>query len=439
MEKGAADVSNPNYARNVELWIQVQNFILPDDLNLYVASASYADNEENSADDFQLTFDDRERSMLGDWINIHPKIVKGTQEVERQVRASESVNYVVKRGDTLSGIASKYLGSPEKYKQIASENNIRNPNLIYPGQVFKITTNAQVTTTAKEMQETSKKGAEPKLITVKLVQNNWESTGTDAILECGTFEVDSIDMSGPPTQIALKSTSIPYTSTMRIEKKSRAWEKITLKAIAEQIAMESGMQLMYESTYNPTFKRKEQVQKSDIKFLQETCTASGLILKVTALTVVIYDAAEYDGKPPIETLEYGKSNIISYKFGTSLTDTAYTSCHVSYTAPDSKKTIEYTYTPDSSKGTGQTLEINERVGNAEEAKQLAMKRLRQKNTQEFTGNFTLIGNVKYVVGATVMVKGFQEFDRKYKITSAKHSITGGYKVDITLQQVLEGY
>ncbi len=45
---------------------------------------------------------------------------------------------LVKKGDTLWAIAKKYLGSGTKYPQIASENNIKNPNLIYPNQVLWI-------------------------------------------------------------------------------------------------------------------------------------------------------------------------------------------------------------------------------------------------------------------------------------------------------------
>lgn len=43
--------------------------------------------------------------------------------------------YVVKSGDTLSVIASKYNTT---YQKIAKDNNIANPNLIYPGQVLTI-------------------------------------------------------------------------------------------------------------------------------------------------------------------------------------------------------------------------------------------------------------------------------------------------------------
>lgn len=45
----------------------------------------------------------------------------------------------MKRGDTLSEIAARYQTTVQ---QIAGENNIINPNLIYPGQVLKIRTNS---------------------------------------------------------------------------------------------------------------------------------------------------------------------------------------------------------------------------------------------------------------------------------------------------------
>lgn len=48
---------------------------------------------------------------------------------------SSSVTYTVKSGDTLGGIASRYNTT---YQRLAQINGISNPNLIYPGQVIKI-------------------------------------------------------------------------------------------------------------------------------------------------------------------------------------------------------------------------------------------------------------------------------------------------------------
>lgn len=65
------------------------------------------------------------------------KVVLGSRydEVQNIVNGSYSQpsykTYIVKSGDTLSGIAAKYSTT---YQKIAKDNNISNPNVIYPGQ-----------------------------------------------------------------------------------------------------------------------------------------------------------------------------------------------------------------------------------------------------------------------------------------------------------------
>lgn len=46
--------------------------------------------------------------------------------------------YTVVSGDTLWGIAERFLGDGSLYRQLAAINNIANPNLIYVGQVIKL-------------------------------------------------------------------------------------------------------------------------------------------------------------------------------------------------------------------------------------------------------------------------------------------------------------
>lgn len=436
---GTSAVSvNRNFARRTELNLNFENVPVPEDINLHLLSVTYTDEEEGRADDLRIEYEDRENNLLGAWIDIKP-VVQTDVQVEKTVVPENVVNHVVQQGDTLWSIAARYLGSGAKYTQIVQENNIANPNLIYPGQVFKITTGGTAESAVVGNVETPAAIALPRLVGAFIVQKNWDDTGQDVTLNAGTFEIDSIEMSGPPDKVTIKGTSIPYTSTLRMQRKSRAWENCNLQSIGMQIAAENGLQCMYVSPYNPIYKRKEQVQTSDIRFLQELCRAAGMALKITMMTIVIYDAAEYDSKPAIKTFTKGDENILSYKFGTSLLDTAYTSCHVSYTDPDTKTTIEYTYTPDSTVGTGQILEVNEKVRSTEEAILLAQKRLREKNTQEFTASLKIIGDVTMVAGVTINLQGFQQFDRKYKVTQAKHNLLHGYTVDLALKQVLEGY
>ena len=52
---------------------------------------------------------------------------------------TENKTHTVQSGDTLWGIAKKYYGNGSQYTKIASANpDIKNPNLIYPGQVLSI-------------------------------------------------------------------------------------------------------------------------------------------------------------------------------------------------------------------------------------------------------------------------------------------------------------
>ena len=57
--------------------------------------------------------------------------------------------HTVVKGDTLWGIAEKYLGDGMKYKQLASINGISSPYYIYVGQVIKLSGGASSSTTAK--------------------------------------------------------------------------------------------------------------------------------------------------------------------------------------------------------------------------------------------------------------------------------------------------
>ena len=54
--------------------------------------------------------------------------------------APKATTYTVKKGDTLWGISKKYLGNGAKYNLIynANKGKIKNPNLIYVGQVLTI-------------------------------------------------------------------------------------------------------------------------------------------------------------------------------------------------------------------------------------------------------------------------------------------------------------
>jgi LysM repeat protein len=63
---------------------------------------------------------------------------KATVTKKRATSKSTPKTYTVKKGDNLWNICKKHLNDPTKCWEIAKKNNIKNPHLIYPGQVIKL-------------------------------------------------------------------------------------------------------------------------------------------------------------------------------------------------------------------------------------------------------------------------------------------------------------
>ena len=165
-------------------------------------------------------------------------------------------------------------------------------------------------------------------IQADIVQENWKGGGKDIRLPCGEFELDSVEASGPPSVVVVKSTALPFSSSVRQTKKTKAWESYSLRGIANEIAGANGLGCMYESSLSPSYDRVEQSKQSDIKFLERLCKDAGLSLKATDKTLVVFDQADYEKRPPVRTIRKGR-DYLSYSLRTSTADTQYTSCRAS--------------------------------------------------------------------------------------------------------------
>lgn len=461
-------MSNSGLARRTEIAVKVDGADISTDINAYLLSMSYTDNEEDKTDDLQISLDDREGVWIGSWFgNVSKSDTKkapaastasGGYGIGDIVDFSGGSHYVASTATSPTGgnrtagkakITNIAKGAPHPYHVIggAFKDDVSGSCNVY-GWVDESQISGGASSSggaeSSESNSSSSGGGTNSLlgaeIAAAIIQKNWETDGKDKVLDCGIFEIDSLDCSGPPGQASIKATSLPHTCTVRNDKKSRGWENIKLSAIANEIATKNNMKCMYESSYDPYYTRREQVQVSDIVFLQGLCKDAGISLKASARFIILFDAAEYEQKESVRKIKRGESDITSYRFGASANDTKYAKCHVTYTNPQTNETIEYTYTPRESDSEGQTLEINEKVNTREEARQLAMKRLREKNKGETSADFSLVGDASLVAGVNIEVEGFGMFDGKYIIETATHSVSGsGYTTGIKLRRVLEGY
>lgn len=311
-------------------------------------------------------------------------------------------------------------------------------------------------------------------ITAYIKTVGWDKPGEIKRLNCGTFEVDSIDFAGPPDTVSIKAVSLPVSTNVRQEKKTKAWESVTLKSIAAEIAKRAGFTLMYEAHGNPKYDRQDQTDVSDLAFLNDLCKQEGIALKVTGKKLVLFDEYVYEQKPSALTIERGVSDIISYGFSFTTQDVAYAGCEVSYqpaaakkksskkkddkdktkaatttdgsTSKDSKKKkekseqpkpIKVIYRPPGAPKDGPMLKVSQSVGSQAEAINAARKNLREKNKEAGKATLSLMGNVALAAGMTITIKGFGRFDGKYIIVSATHAVgSSGYTTNLEIRKVL---
>lgn len=270
------------------------------------------------------------------------------------------------------------------------------------------------------------------VIKATIVSHDWDGPDKMESLPCGTFEIDQIECSGPPTQVSIKGVSTLISKPMREEARTRTWENVKLSVIASDIAKRNGLELFWDSPNDPLYERRDQTESSDLAFLMGLCRTYGIGIKVSDTQLVCYDEELYEAKAPVGTLSFSDKHLKSYRFQTKTRDT-YKGAHLQYHDPVKDEDFEV-YEGGDAEGTGQVLELNQKADSIDDAKKIAEKKLRESNKREITGSITLVGDMRFLGGNNVTILGWGKFDGKYVIEKATHAIgSSGYTTTLELR------
>jgi phage protein D len=272
-------------------------------------------------------------------------------------------------------------------------------------------------------------------IRATIITRNWYGPNETKSLPCGTFEIDEIECSGPPTQVQIKAVSTLISKPMRQEQKTKAWENVKLSVIAGDIAKKNGLKLFWDSSNDPLFERRDQVEMSDLEFLQTRCRDYGIGIKVADAQLVCYDEETYEAKDSVAAISFGDKRVKSHRFRTKTRGT-YKGARVQYHDPVKDENFEVYADDDDVEETEQVLVINQRVDTLADAENIAEKKLHEANKKETTGSLTMVGDMRFVGGSNVDVSGWGKFDGKYFIEKATHNVSkgNGYETSIDLRR-----
>jgi len=300
-------------------------------------------------------------------------------------------------------------------------------------------------------------------VEVRIHADEWGEGGGS--LFCGTFTVDKLGLSGPPSKVTLGGVSVPTGLAARKTKRSRAWESATLATIAADVAASARMTLVWDAPDGEVIDRVDQSSETDLAFLGRMCDAYNLALKVTDGQLVVWDLAVYAAKDEVVSYTLGESRIISW----SLEVKAFLSIprvKVIYSDPVSGTLQECTQTatedPDDPLGLSRpvmeegilgelgveaapaiipqsfdvdaTEVIRKRARSKAEAEALAKARLAATQSHQAEGSLNVVGDVRLVAGNSIRLAGWNKLDGKYLIETATHAVSGGYTVGLKIKR-----
>ena len=308
-------MSSPNQARRVTAQIFFQGADITGSMRPYFLSATYTDKEADGTDDLQLKLQDRDDIWLKKWLAdaIDAAASAGSLSASSKAKtdgAAKSYKVTAKSGlNVRSGPSTSY----GKYGALVCGAELQVEGI--ENGWAKVSYNGKTAyVSASYIKESGGGGGDASAaapapasgagfkISAVFVRENWTGGGRDKVLDCGQFELDSVDASGPPNTITIKATALPYSVQIRQTEKSKAWEAYTLSGIANEMAAANGMACMFLTTKDPSYSRVEQCKQSDISFLSQLCHEAGISLKATNNLIVLFDQEDYEKKSPVLTI-----------------------------------------------------------------------------------------------------------------------------------------
>lgn len=271
---------------------------------------------------------------------------------------------------------------------------------------------------------------------------NWGGQGNNVTLPCGTFEIDEISLSGDASggsRVTIQAISTPITSKIRGNKKTKAWQDIRLSTLAAEMAKNAGLSLYFELENDPEYQREDQMEETDLSFLQGLCADAGASLKVSHDKIVIFSQEQREQETAILTVTPQMLSAWSFK---SKANEVYGAAKVSYHDPETDEDFEFDYEAENANLSGsdrndRTLVTNQRCKSLGEAENLAKNALRDRNKFEVTGTISGIGDTRVVAGVNLQMQGFGKFDGKYPVESVTHSLgASGYSVSASIRRAL---
>lgn len=255
--------------------------------------------------------------------------------------------------------------------------------------------------------------------------------GVNPVLNCGTFEIDEIEIAGPPDVISIKGIGAGVSSPIRT-KKSVAHENKTVTQIVQSVADAHAYEPVLDN-FNFVLGRVSQNRESDLQFLSRLAGDYGAAFSVRGNQLTFVKKSTIESAAPIKTLTRG--DLTKYSFKDKSFET-YAKAKLGVHDPAESSIIE-TDVEGNEIDSEDTLVMEDSAYNQVDAEAKAEAALSAKNTKETDAHITVYGDPDLVSGVNFDLTGMGEISGTYHIETSTHKVdrNGGYTTDLEIKRV----
>lgn len=253
----------------------------------------------------------------------------------------------------------------------------------------------------------------------------------EGLLPCGRFEIDEVELAGPPDIISMKGLSANIRKALR-QNNTTAYENKSLRQIAGEIAEKHGFELIGEIE-EVRVKRITQNQERDLAFLKRIAEEYGYVFKIADNKLVFYELLKLQTAKAVMVIDRKGMSSFSFRDKTS---EVYKAATVSYHDPKTKKLTTHTVKAHNYVN-GATLKITRRCESRAHAIAKANAALARKNGLQTVGEIVVEGSPKLVAGSNISVTGLYNLNGTYHVITSKHTIDrrAGYGTNLEVARV----
>ena len=253
----------------------------------------------------------------------------------------------------------------------------------------------------------------------------------EQLLNCGDFQVDELELDGPPDIMRLRCLTAYVIPAMRT-RNTAAYENQTVVQIARTIASKYGLEFIAAAESEESevgFERITQRLETDLEFLKRLAIEHNYDFTIRGSQLIFYARIPLEQTPAVATIT--RSDVTAFSFKNQ-TRRIYSAAQVSYFDPDTKELITNSAAGSEKTPSDDILKIVTRCENGQQAFAKAQAALHLHNLESVEVRIEGPGRTTLVAGNNVLLSGWKALDGVYQIESAHHHIerASGYTTSI---------